>query len=194
MTTRKKLRVFLILYLIFSLTISAYGFGYGLSHGKQIKQISQGVNKHGTVKEDPAFGIQIVLSPLMWIFSLFIILLYLVSWIALFLFWRKAPILFSVYVALSYVAFPALSGWWNSLSPLLEKFTSISEPSLLMKPLNAILLLLCGIILAIIYSKEGKSLYMRNETIKIKPCPWSRPVFAIKSFATARRPEDSGFT
>ncbi len=170
MTTRKKLRSFLILYLILSLIISAYGLGFGFSHRMQNKQISQDIDIRGIVKEDPSFGIKIILSPFLWIFSLLITLLYLVSWIGLFLFWRIGPILFSVYVALSYLIFPAFSGWWSSLSPQhsqLLKPPGITEPSFFMKPLNAILLILCGIILAMIFSKEGRCLYKKNETIKI---------------------------
>jgi len=167
MTIRKKLRYFLVLHLILSIVLSAYGLEFGLNQRIHKKQFFQDINIQGIVKEDASFGIKMIISPFLMIFGVLIIVVYLVSWLGLFVFWRIGPFLFSLYVALSYLVFPVLSGWWSSLSPQhshLLKSANNQEPSFFIEPLNYLLIILCGIILAIIFSKQGNCLFKRGKT------------------------------
>lgn len=162
MNIKKKIRIVLSLYLIILICLSAYGFVYGFQILKSIEQIPQNNEIRRNFEENSTFALQAVLSPVIGILSLLITILGIISWISLFFFWRVGPILFALNIVFSYIIFPILTGWWQSISSssnMLSKLSSTPEPNFIVEPKNYILLILSGVILTLIFSKEGKSVF-----------------------------------
>jgi len=161
MLTRKKLRLFILLYLL--VTLVGIIFSYPIVKTSSVSPSDQ-TEFQKLVKQDSAFVILLMIAPILWLLCCANFLFLIFSLISLAWFWKCGPNLFTISFILSKICLPIL-GWFYALQtekyPLFSNSKYVSQ-SILFQPFNLIDSALAGAILVIIYSSLGKHLFKKQ--------------------------------